>query len=111
MNVGVKSGAGVSCMPGRKVAKALCDGLVVGIRQLGEERGLAPLDWRIIIVDEIPVVEGAPCPGSDGANVCLEWAEALSMQEYAFDEGDGVRSWYLIADIWEIEISTLAHAA
>src|SRR4051794_21306006 len=93
-----------------KIADSLCAGLVEGIHRLGEERGLAPLDWRVIVVDEIPVVEGAPLPGCD-EDVYAEWAEALSMQEYAFDEGDGIRSWYLIDDIWEIEISTLAHAA
>lgn len=95
-------------MTKQRVAEALFDSLVDGIRQLGEERGLAPLDWRVIVVDEVPVVEGAPLRGSD-VTVCLEWAESLCMQEYAFEEGDGIRSWYLIDDIWEIEISTLAH--
>ena len=97
-------------MPEVKVAKSLVAGLLVGIRQLGEERGLPPLDWRVIVVDEVPVVEGAPLPGSD-EEVCAAWAKALCMQEYSFDEGDGIRSWYLIDDIWEVEISTLRHVA
>ena len=94
-----------------KIAEALFAGLVGGIRQLGEERGLSPLDWRVIVVDELPVVEGAPIPGSSAEEVCASWAESLCMQEYAFEEDDGIRSWYLIADIWEIEISTMSHAA
>jgi hypothetical protein len=97
-------------MTENNVADSLVAGLVQGIHRLGEERGLAPLDWRVIVVDEVPVVEGAPLPGS-GEEVCATWAKALCMQEYSFDEGDGSRSWYLIDDIWEIEISTLSHAA
>jgi len=93
------------------VGGALESGLVEGISELGTKLRLVPLDWRVVIVEDVPFVEGAPQQGHDAIAVCTEWAAALGMQEYGFDEGDGIRSWYLMDGIWEIEISTLAHAA
>ena len=93
------------------VCGALENGLLEGISELGSKLSLVPLDWRVVVVEEVPFVEGAPQPGQDAVAVCTEWAQALGMQEYGFDEGDGIRSWYLMDGIWEIEISTLAHAA
>ena len=92
------------------IDRVLTSGLVGGIQEIGRERGLEPLDWRVLVVDECPMVEGA-ATGDDPTAACLEWAEALGMKEYDFDAGDGVRTWYLVDGIWEIEISTLAHAS
>lgn len=93
------------------VGDALESGLLEGISELGTKLMLVPLDWRVVVVEDLPFVEGVPQPGQDAIAVCTEWAHALGMQEYGFDEGDGIRSWYLMDGIWEIEISTLTHAA
>jgi len=84
------------------------EALLTELCKLGQAHGLDPLDWRVIIMDDLPVLEGAPMPGA-APESCAAWAESLDMDEYGFETDDGSRSWFLVGDRWTIEISTLEH--
>ena len=83
------------------------EALLTEVRRLGEARGLDPLDWRLMAVEENPVLAGAPLHAS-GAAACAAWARSFEMKEYSFDV-DGSRSWFLVGDRWTLEVSTLPH--
>jgi hypothetical protein len=82
--------------------------LSIGLTKMGEAAGLEPLIWHAIDLGGEPLIEGMPRPDSlDPMGACLGWAGLLELTEYAFDVGDGMRTWFRVEGEWQIEVSTL----
>ena len=81
--------------------------LSIGLTKMGEAAGLEPLVWHAIDLGGEPLIEGMPQPTSlDPIGACLGWAGLLELAEYAFDVGDGMRTWFRVEGEWQIEVST-----
>ncbi|WP_146134398.1 hypothetical protein [Glaciihabitans tibetensis] len=83
------------------------DALSAGLARIGEAAGLEPLAWRALDLGGDPLIEGAPprdC--ADRIAACEGWARLLQLEEYTFDVGDGVRTWFRCEGDWQIEVTT-----
>lgn len=93
-------------MRGTAIDIAVANAVAMGMNHIGETLGLEPLDWRLA-TREGASLEGVPiCDPSRAAEVCETWAHAMDLDEYEYDVGDGVRSWYSADGEWHVEIST-----
>jgi hypothetical protein len=81
--------------------------LSIGLTAMGKAAGLEPLQWHAIDLGGEPLIEGVPAADSvDPLATCLGWAGLLELTEYAFDVGDGMRTWFRVEGEWQIEVST-----
>jgi hypothetical protein len=81
--------------------------LSIGLTKMGEAAGLEPLIWQALDMGGEPLIEGVPQPDSlNPMAACIGWANLLQLTEYAFDVGDGMRTWFRVEGEWQIEVST-----
>jgi hypothetical protein len=104
--VDVASAAG-STAPEKQPNVTINAALSIGLTKMGEAAGLEPLVWHAIDLGGEPLIEGVPqVDSADPTGACLGWAGLLQLTEYAFDVGDGMRTWFRVEGEWQIEVST-----
>jgi hypothetical protein len=78
------------------------------VAAVGDETGLAALDWNVRIENGEIIVLGAPHRNAfEPVELCRDWARALGLDDGYYDASEDVSSWSRVDGPWLIEISTL----
>jgi hypothetical protein len=78
------------------------------VAAVGDDIGLAALDWNVRIENgEIIVLGAPPRHASEPMTLCRDWARALGLDDGYYDASEDVSSWSRVDGPWLIEISTL----